>query len=121
MSKDFSPNRRTILKSTGAAAATFTLGVSPVSGGSYATKHRVSLPKLISGDKVIKKHSVPKKWDAHRRVAKQVINDRNFLDRDGIYSKGLGHSPKEYDGKNGLQITLKASPNSKGGVQISDG
>ena len=110
-------NRRTVLKSAGSASAIFSLGVSPA-GGSHAANHRVKLPKLRNGKEVIKKHSVPKKWDAHRRNAKQILNNNSFLDMDGVIRSGLSRSPKDYDGKNGLQITLGVDSDSDAKTKV---
>ena len=117
MTKDTNINRRKVLKSAGTTSAIFSLCVSPV-GGSHTTKHRVKLPKLRNGKKIIKKHSVPKKWDAHRRNAKQILNNNDFLSRDGVIHSGLSRSPKEYDGKNGLQITLGVDPDSDAKAKV---
>ena len=100
------PNRREVLKGTGIVATTLALGASPVTGGAYASKNKVSLPKLTSGDKVIKKFTVPKEWDAHRRNAKSVHNSHSFLDQEGILATGLQRSGIDHGGKSGLQITL---------------
>jgi len=112
MADSINSKRRTALKSVGAVASTLALGVSPVSGGAISTKQRVSLPKLMSGDEVVERHTVPKKWDAHRRVAKQVLDNEDLFINDGVRSKGLSRSSKTYGGKNGLQITMRVDSDS---------
>jgi hypothetical protein len=101
-------NRREALKNAGLIATTIGVGAQPV--GSHSPTEKVELPALISAGEVVDKFTVPKSWDEHRKLAKYVLNNNSFLDKEGVYGVGLTNSSKKYGGKNGFSVELSAEP-----------
>lgn len=100
-------NRRSVLRTFGAASVLGTLGI--VGSGRGGPQNTVAVPKAFSGDEVVEYQTVPEAWHDHveRTKTASATAKRRFGPNPNVFSVGLVRSPRTYGGKNGLQLLVK--------------